>query len=171
VKFLGRSGLQGKKYDQFTAIDDCTRFRVLRIYDHNTVKSAVVFINQVKHALPFAIKQVQTDNGSECSDTFSWHLEDLGIHHRKTKLRSPEENGKVERSHRTDEEALYGVNRFMSIHHFTKLLAQWEKEYNGHRPHMALGGKTPRAFLTEKLKTHYSKQMLTVPVKPVQDVG
>jgi transposase InsO family protein len=171
VKFLDRIGLEGKKYYQFTAIDDCTRFRVLRIYDHNTVKSAVDFIDQVKQALPFVIKQVQTDNGSEFSETFSWHLEDLGIHHRKTRIRSPEENVKVERSHRTDEEEFYGLNRFVSIHHLTKLLAQWEKEYNGQRPHMALGGKTPREFLTEKLKNHYSKQMLTVPVKTVQDVG
>lgn len=171
VKFLDKLGLAGKRYYQFTAIDDCTRFRVLRIYDHNTVESATDFIHQVKTVLPFAIKQVQTDNGSEFSEAFSWHLEDLGITHRKTKIRSPEENGKVERSHRTDGEEFYGINRFVSIQHCIKLLAQWEREYNERRPHMALGGKTPREYLAEKLKHHYSKQLLEAPTKTVQEVG
>lgn len=68
VKFLDTLPFSGRqRYYQFTAIDDCTRFRVMRIYDHNSVKSATDFISQVKEALPFAIKQVQTDNGSEFS--------------------------------------------------------------------------------------------------------
>lgn len=171
VKFLEKLGLEGKKYYQFTAIDDCTRFRVLRIYDHNTVQNAQDFINQVKQALPFAIKQVQTDNGSEFSEQFSWHLQDLGISHRKTKICSPEENGKVERSHRTDEQEFYGINRFVSIHHLKRLLRQWEKEYNTKRAHMALGGKTPLEYLNEKLKNHVSKTALIVPMKSVQKVA
>jgi transposase InsO family protein len=171
VKFLNNIGLSGKKYYQFTAIDDCTRFRVLRIYDHNNVQNATDFVNQVKKVLPFAIKQIQTDNGSEFSETFSWHLEDLGINHRKTKICSPEENGKVERSHRTDGEEFYGINRFVSIQHCIRLLGQWEREYNERRPHMALGGKTPKEYMTEKLKNHYSKLLLASPIKTARDVG
>lgn len=170
VKFLKNLEGMGKKYYQFTAIDDCTRFRVLRIYDHNTVKSASDFITRVKAALPFAIKQVQTDNGAEFSDQFSWHLQDLGINHRKTRIRSPEENGKVERSHRTDEQEFYQVNRFVSIQHCVKLLKAWEREYNTRRSHMALGGKTPSEFLREKLKNHISGQALIAPMKSVQEV-
>lgn len=162
VKFLKNLNLAGKKYYQFTAIDDCTRYRVLRIYDHNTVESAMDFIEQVRVALPFAIKQIQTDNGSEFSDHFSWHLEDLGITHRKTRVRSPAENGKVERSHRTDEEEFYRINQFVSIRHCIKLLHKWEQEYNDERPHMSLGGKTPSQFLQEKLKSHVSKSVQVV---------
>ncbi len=173
VKFLEKLGLEGRRYYQFTAIDDCTRYRVLRIYDHNNVASATDFINQVKTALPFAIKQVQTDNGSEFSEQFSWHLQDLGITHRKTRIRSPEENGKVERSHRTDEEEFYRVNRFVSIQHCMRLLTQWEREYNERRPHMSLNGKTPTAYLEEKLQKHYSNQLplLPMPMRSVQKVG
>jgi hypothetical protein len=61
------------------------------------------------------VKQIQTDNGTEFGEPFTWHLADLGISHRKTKIRSPEENGKVERSHRTDEEEFYRTHRFVSI--------------------------------------------------------
>lgn len=170
VKFIDNLAFSGKRYYQFTAIDDCTRFRVLRIYDHNTVNNAADFINQVKAALPFAIKQVQTDNGSEFSEAFSWHLEDLNISHRKTKVRRPEENGKVERSHRTDGQEFYGINRFVSINHMKRLLRQWEREYNTKRQHMALGGKTPSEYLEEKLQNHASKTALTVPIKNVQEV-
>lgn len=170
VKFLDNLSFSGKRYYQFTAIDDCTRYRVMRIYDHNTVENATDFINRLKQSLPFAIKQIQTDNGSEFSEAFSWHLEDLGISHRKTKVCSPEENGKVERSHRTDEEEFYGINRFVSIRHMKYLLREWEKEYNTKRQHMALGGKTPSQYLDEKLKNHISNQALLVPIKTVQEV-
>jgi transposase InsO family protein len=170
VKFIDNLAFEGKRYYQFTAIDDCTRYRVLRIYDRNNVKNATDFVNQVKKVLPFAIKQVQTDNGSEFSEEFSWHLQDLGISHRKTKVRSPEENGKVERSHRTDNEEFYLVNRFVSIQHCIKLLKEWEKEYNEKRPHMALQGKTPKEYLMEKLQNHALNRTGNLPVKSVRDV-
>ena len=109
VKFIDSKAFAGKRYYQFTAIDDCTRYRVPRIYDHNTVKSVSDFVDQIQKVLPFAIKQIQTDNGSEFSSQFSWHLQDLGISHRKAKVRSTEENGKVERSHRTDGKEFYGI--------------------------------------------------------------
>jgi transposase InsO family protein len=171
VKFLDSLEFERKRYYQFTAIDDCTRYRVLRIYDHNTVKSAIDFINQVKKVLPFVIKQVQTDNGSEFSEGFSWHLQDLDITHRKTKVRSPEENGKVERSHRTDQEEFYTVHRFVSIQHCMRLLNMWEKEYNEKRPHMALQGKTPKQYLMEKLQRHTLNRNNNLPTKSVVEVG
>lgn len=159
VKFIDSLAFEGKRYYQFTAIDD-----------RNTVKNAEDFIDQVKKVLPFAIQQVQTDNGSEFSEEFSWHLQDLGITHRKTRVRSPEENGKVERSHRTDNEEFYLVNRFVSIQHCMKLLKEWEKEYNEKRPHMALQGKTPKEYLMEKLNTHVLNRTGNLPAKSVVDV-
>jgi transposase InsO family protein len=171
VKFLDKAAFSGKQYYQFTAIDDCTRFRVLRIYDHHSVKSATDFVEQVRKTLPFAIKQIQTDNGSEFSDAFTWQLDDLGISHRKTKVCTPEENGKVERSHRTDGTEFYGITKFVSIQHCIKLLRGWEREYNHERPHMALGGKTPAEFLSQKLQNHVSNFALRQPLKSVQQVA
>lgn len=170
VKFIDKLANENKRYYQFTAIDDCTRFRVLRIYDRNTVETAQAFVNEVQKVLPFAIKQIQTDNGKEFSEKFSWHLEDLGIDHRKTKIRSPEENGKVERSHRTDEEEFYRTKRFVSIKHCMQLLREWETEYNTERPHMSLKGKTPYEYLQEKLKNHISITQ-NINQKSVMQVG
>jgi transposase InsO family protein len=121
--------------------------------------------------LPFAIKEIQTDNDQEFSDRFSWHLEDLGIEHRKTKVRSTEENGKVERSHRTDEEDLYRTKRFVSIGHCIGLLKQGEKEYNEERPHMALKGKTPKEYLLEKLQNHVLTKIKSMSIKTVAEAG
>jgi transposase InsO family protein len=96
-----------KRYYQFTAIDDCTRIRVLRMYDRNTQKSAIQFIDYVLAKLPFAVEVVQTDNGSEFQGAFHWHLLDRGIGHVYIKPRTPRLNGKVERSHRIDAEEFY----------------------------------------------------------------
>ncbi len=64
VKFI--APLQGsrKKHYQFTAIDYCTRIRVLRIYDRLNQQTAIRFIDYVSEKLPFAVEVVQTDNGS-----------------------------------------------------------------------------------------------------------
>jgi transposase-like protein len=53
----------------FTAIDEATRYRVLKIHDHNSIQSAVHFINEVRSAFPAAIRRFQTDNGSEWAPT------------------------------------------------------------------------------------------------------
>jgi len=54
-----------KSYWQFTAIDDCTRLRVLKIYERNNQRNAIDFVDYVLSRLPFRVQTVQTDNGSE----------------------------------------------------------------------------------------------------------
>ena len=48
---------------QFTAIDDCTRIRVLKIYDACNQGTAIRFLDEVLRRLPFRVHVVQTDNG------------------------------------------------------------------------------------------------------------
>jgi transposase InsO family protein len=107
VKFTRKIPSEHRRFYQLTAIDDCTRYRVLRIYDQNTVTNAIAFIEEVRKVLPVAIAQIQTDNGSEFGNELTWHLEDLGIAHRKIKPRTPRLNGKVERSHKIDDDEFY----------------------------------------------------------------
>src|SRR4029450_11734353 len=101
----------GRLY-QFTAIDEATRYRVLKIYDHNSIQSAIHFINEVRSAFPAAIRGIETDTGSEWGTDFTWHLHDLGIAHKHIPPGCPESNGKVERSHRTDEDEFYRRGAF-----------------------------------------------------------
>ena len=107
VKFLERIPDTRKRYYQFTAIDDCTRLRFLRIYERNNQKTAIQFIDYVLSRLPFRTRVIQTDNGAEFQAQFHWHVLDKGINHVYIKPRRPRLNGKVERSHRIDEEEFY----------------------------------------------------------------
>lgn len=65
VKFIEPIGGARKKHYQFTAIDDCTRIRVLRVYPRNNQKTAIQFMDYVLAKLPFGVECVQTDNGAE----------------------------------------------------------------------------------------------------------
>jgi transposase InsO family protein len=99
VKFIAPlSSSSRKKYYQFTAINDCTRIRVLRIYDQLNQKTAIQFADYVLDKLPFRVEAIQTD-GSEFQTAFHWHLADRGIRHIYIKPATPRLNGKVERSH------------------------------------------------------------------------
>src|SRR5579864_216626 len=62
VKFLERIAGSRKRLYQFTAIDDCTRIRVLKIYDVCNQKSAISFVDEVIRRLPFRVLVIQTDN-------------------------------------------------------------------------------------------------------------
>ena len=98
VKFLfftDKSGRQVKRF-QYTAIDDATRARALKIYPSHNQQCAVGFVDYVPEKFPFRIHTIQADNGHEFQDKFDWHCEDLGIRHVYIKKASPHLNGKVE---------------------------------------------------------------------------
>jgi transposase InsO family protein len=128
VKFLERIPGTKKRLYQFTAIDDCTRIRVLKIYDACNQETAVEFTDEVLRRLPFRVQLIQTDNGSEFQSKFRWHLEDLDVRHVFIRPRTPRLNGKVERSHRVDNEEFYqlldkdGISD--DIHIFNKKLRE-----------------------------------------------
>jgi transposase InsO family protein len=107
VKFVAPLKGSRKKHYQFTAIDDCTRIRVLRIYDRLNQQTAIRFVDHVLEKLPFAIEVIKTDNGAEFQSRFHYHVLDAGIGHVYIKPATPRLNGKVERSHRIDAEGFY----------------------------------------------------------------
>lgn len=110
----------------------------------------------MRERLPFRIQVLQTDNGSEFQSKFHWHAESLDIKHVYIKPRTPRLNGKVERSHRIDDEEFYqmldqgGISD--DIYLFNEKVREWEDYYNYHRPHGALGGQTPFERLMEKTR-------------------
>jgi transposase InsO family protein len=153
VKFIAPLKGSRKKHYQFTAIDDCTRIRVLRIYDRLNQQTAIRFIDYVFEKLPFRVEVVQTDNGTEFGSQFHYHVLDAGAGHVYIKPATPRLNGKVERSHRIDAEEFYRMLDGVVIDDtalFNERLQEWEHFYNFERPHGALGGKTPYERLREK---------------------
>lgn len=153
VKFIEPLPGSRKKHYQFTAIDDCTRLRVLKIYDRCNQATAIRFIDYVLAKLPFEVHSIQTDNGAEFQSRFHWHVVDQGIEHVYIKPKTPRLNGKVERSHRIDQEEFYRLLEGEIIDDanlFNLKLQQWEDYYNFDRPHGALGGQTPYERLRQK---------------------
>ena len=154
VKFLERIPGTSKRFYQFTAIDDCTRIRILKIYDKCNQMTAINFIDEILKRLPFRVQVIQTDKGAEFQSNFHYYLEDLDIKHVYIKPRTPRLNGKVERSHRIDDQEFYqlldkgGIRD--DIHLFNDKLREWENYYNFHRPHGALDGYTPYERLKQK---------------------
>jgi transposase InsO family protein len=157
VKFLERIPGTRRRLFQFTAIDDCTRIRILKIFDACNQRAAIQFIDEVLRRLPFRVHVVQTDNGAEFQSQFHWHLQSRDVGHCYIRPRTPRLNGKVERSHRVDDQEFYqlldqdGISD--DIHLFNEKLREWEDYYNYHRPHGALSGQTPYERLLAKTKS------------------
>jgi transposase InsO family protein len=162
VKFLERIPGTTKRFYQFTAIDDCTRVRVLKVFDRCNQRTAIQFIDDVIRRLPFRVRVIQTDNGAEFQSDFHWHVEAQDIHHVYIRPRTPHLNGKVERSHRVDDQEFYQLldrHGFTDdIHLFNQKLREWEDYYNYHRPHGALDGQTPYERLMAKTTAGLSPQ-------------
>ena len=153
VKFLTLKTHEGKRIRryQYTAIDDATRIRALKIYNRHNQKNAMIFVDYVIDKFPFRIHTMRTDRGHEFQALFHWHVEDKGIRHVYIKPRSPQLNGKVERSHRTDQEEFYQLLTYTDDVDLNKKLEEWEKFYNFSRPHTAFSGKSPYEALRNML--------------------
>ena len=128
---------------QYTALDDCTRFRVLRLYGRLHHRSSLAFLAELRRAFPFPLKRPQCDHGQEFSFAFVLGVEAAGIQHRYIRPRRPQQNGKVERSHRIDQEEFWGRQRFPDFEAATTALQGWETRYNYERFSLALQGRTP----------------------------
>jgi transposase InsO family protein len=146
--------LKHEKVFQYTAIDDCTRYRVLRLYARQNHYNSLDFLDEVRRALPFPMRKVQCDNGSEFPLAFKLAVEAAGMRHRYITPRRPQQNGKVERSHRVDSEEFWNRHVFATRAEAEAPLADWERHYNEERFSLALKGRTP----AEKLQAHVSRR-------------
>lgn len=133
LTFIGRKGENIRRY-QYTAIDDATRIRALKVYTRHTQANAIDFVDYVIEKFPFRIREIRTDNGHEFQAKFHWHVEDKGIRHAYIKPASPQLNGKVERSHRSDQEDFYQLLTYKDDVDLEAKLGEWERFYNLSRP-------------------------------------
>jgi transposase InsO family protein len=154
VKFIAPLKGSRKKHYQFTAIDDCTRIRVLRIYDRLNQQNAIRFPDYVLEKLPFQVEVIQTDHGAEFGSQFHYHVLDRGIGHVYIKPH-PEAERQGRTVHRIDQEEFYRMLEGVVIDDtglFNDRLQEWEDFYNFERPHGSLGGQTPYERLREKTR-------------------
>ncbi|MGN1222073.1 MAG: DDE-type integrase/transposase/recombinase [Christensenellales bacterium] len=143
------------KYYQYTMIDEATRERFLFPYKEHNVSSTLDFVKRAIAYFGYAPSIIQTDNGLEFTNhkekkykdgktitTKKEHaldvlLNKLGIKHQLIRAYTPRLNGKVERSHRSDQEAFYNYLTFKTLPELKKKMMQWNIRYNN-RPHASL---------------------------------
>ena len=110
---VGDAKAEGKKFYQYTAIDEYSRYRYLEAFEEHSSYSSAVFLEHMLKAFQFPVECVQTDNGQEFTKRlgssanptptlFEAFLKQRGIKHKLIKPYTPRHNGKVERSHRKD---------------------------------------------------------------------
>jgi|SRR5208282_279323 len=140
----------GVVFKQFTARDVVSRWDVVQAHTRAAAQAATQFLDTLQHRMPFPIRAVQVDGGSEFAAEFEQACQQRGLHLFVLPPRSPKLNGAVERANRTHSEEFYQVTPCsLAMKKLNRELRQWEKIYNTVRPHQALGYLTPQQFLRQ----------------------
>lgn len=172
--------LEGRRLYQYTAIDCCTRLRLVQFSEEMATHISKSFAQYVLTAFPFPVRMAQTDNDAVFTHwytagpktpldrpvklhPFSATCQRLGATHRLIPPRTPRLNGKVERSHQTDEEEFYRLQRYHTRNDLEKAFYRWLWHYNHTRLHMGLNGKTPIQSLQEFPEFAHIKQLRCYP--------
>ena len=153
--------VNGQKYYQYTAVDECTRWTFREMYDEHSTYSSKDFLIKLIKAFPCPIREIQTDNGREFTNAylpqktptlslFEAALEMLDIKYHRIRVATPRHNGKVERQHRTDEKRFYKKMRMYNLEDGRKQLAQYNIKSNN-IPKICLGFLTPNEMMNKYL--------------------
>ena len=133
---------KGERYYQYTGIDEFTRIRYIWYTNEHSTYTSSEFVKRMvryyKEQYDIRIKTIQTDNGFEFTNRLSWNgfeenkktlfeetLEKLGIDYQTIKPHTPKQNGRVERSHRKDQERFYYNRIFWSLEDLRNRGADW----------------------------------------------
>ena len=148
------------KFYQYTIIDECTRERFIYCYKEQCASSTCDFVRRAIIYFGYIPKVIQTDNGQEFTHLretkrvhkFDELCEELGIEHKLINPRTPRHNGKVERSHRSDNERFYKYLKFHSYEDLQIQMKAYLKRSNN-IPTSVLKWKTPLEARKEHLLT------------------
>lgn len=150
VDTLDLRPLPGVVLKQFTARDVVSRWDVLMVASQATAQAASRFLDILLQRMPFPIRAIQVDGGSEFQAAFEETCRQRQVRLFVLPPRSPKLNGHVERAHRTHAEEFYEVaDLSWTVAEVNREVLAWEQVYNTVRPHQALGYKTPQQFLEE----------------------
>lgn len=154
---------KGNRFYQYTAIDEYSRWRFVEAFEEHSSYSSALFLEHLIKAFPCPIECVQTDNGQEFTKRFSSYggsdqptifqvrLAAHGIRHKLIRPFTPRHNGKVERSHRKDNERFYATHTFYSFEDFSMQLKIYNRRDYNNFPMRPLGWHTPKQVLSDYL--------------------
>lgn len=126
----------------YTLLDVCSRWAHAAVTERITTHRSLRFITAAATAAPFSFTCLQSDHGSEFSAWLTMQLRSRGLTHRYTRIRTPTDNGHLERFNRTiQDECLSRIPR--SLRSWERSLPEYLRYYNTERPHLGLQMKTP----------------------------
>lgn len=140
--------LPGVERRQFTAVDVVSRSGVLGVRSCATAGTARDFLAELAARMPFPVKAIQVDGGSEFMAEFETACAARQIALYVLPPRSPKLNGRVERLNGTSRREFWELyDGDLELPPLQAALREWEHAYNHVRPHQALGYHTPAEHL------------------------
>lgn len=167
VKYVPKE-VEGKQLYQFTAIDCASRWRFIKIYEIQSNHESLAFLEEVLKVFPHEIKAIKTDNASIFTNRYTGYQKSLdplnpkihqfdircekhGIKHYLIDPGKPAQNGRVERSHRSDQEIFYDKISYSSFEELEYKLKLWNMYYND-LEHCSLNGLSPNQALSLRVQ-------------------
>lgn len=138
----------GETFYQFTAIDCYSKIGFSKVYRKASSANGQEFLLNILRVLPFKVKAVQTDNGSEFLLHFHQECVHQGITHYFSYPRTPKDNALVERLIQTTEYELWLFDETLipELNYLNQKMAWWLGRYNSYRPHQTLNYLTPMEY-------------------------
>ena len=138
----------GRTVKHFDAYDVFAKWTVAKPYAHATAANAADFLEKVAAEMPWPIKAIQIDGGSEYMAEFETACQEKHIPLYVLPPRSPKLNGAVERCNGAWRYEFYAtVDLPTAIEKIAQHVDAFQHLYNHHRPHGALDGLTPNEYL------------------------
>jgi transposase InsO family protein len=132
----------------FSARDVVSRWDVVEVHRRATSLAAARFLDTLLDRVPFPVKALQVDGGSEFAAEFEEACQQKQLPLFVLPPKSPKLNAHVERSHRTHNEEFYEVQAESDqLPVLNRQLRRWENTYNCVRPHQSLAYLTPLEFI------------------------
>jgi transposase len=139
----------GVTVKHFAAWERHSRFIFANCYSNAKSSAAKKFLLELIKYIPYKIKSIQVDGGSEFMNEFEDACKELGILLYVLPPATPKYNGGVERSNRTFQDEFYNRNDLLedSIVGIRRELYRYVEKYNTYRPHYSLKGMTPMEYI------------------------
>ena len=138
----------GRALKEFRAVCPVTKFMAARVFSRATAGNAKRFLEAVLEAMPFPVRSIQVDGGSEFMADFERACEAMGIPLHVLPPRRPQWNGCVERANRSARIEFWNLyDGPLTVADVAPRLARHEFFHNYRRPHWALDCRTPNEYL------------------------
>jgi transposase InsO family protein len=133
---------------EFKALCPVSKQMVARVFSSASAHNARRFLDTLRQTLPFPIRSIQVDGGSEFMAEFEDACRELGIPLFVLPPRRPQYNGCVERANATTRYEFYPqYNGPLTVEAVNRQLIEYLQFYNGYRPHQSLDLMTPNEYL------------------------